>query len=57
MKYDFQNLNLAPSPNPKPIKVLRVHVEVESAEGKIVSSGDGFITNANVHPASLIRKW
>jgi hypothetical protein len=56
MKYDFQNLNLEPMPNPKPLRVQRVNVEVESVEGKIVSSGQGRITNANVHPVDAIRR-
>ena len=54
MKYDFQNLNIEPQPNPKPLKVQRVSVSVESAEGKVTSAGEGRIVNANVHPASLI---
>ena len=56
MKYDFQNLNIQPMPNPKPLRVQRVNVEVESVEGKIVSSGQGRITNANVHPVDAIRR-
>ncbi len=58
MKYNFQDLNLAPMPNPKPIKVLRVRVEMEHTE-KAAPGGSsyGFITNANVHPAALIRGW
>ncbi len=54
MKIDFHNLNLEPMPNPKPLRVQRVNVEVESVEGKIVSSGQGRITNANVHPLDTV---
>lgn len=54
MKINFQNLNIEPQPNPKPLKVQRVSCEVASVEGKIVSHGEGRITNAKVHPADTI---
>ena len=56
MKYNFQDLNIEPMPNPKPIKVQRVSISVQSAEGKTSSSGDGFIVNTCIHPASLIYR-
>jgi hypothetical protein len=56
MKYDFQNLNIEPMPNPKPLRVQRVYVEVASVEGQTVSSGQGRIINAKVHPAEAVRR-
>ncbi len=58
MKYDFTNLNIEPMPNPKPLKVQRVSVSMDHTE-KAAPGGSnvGFITNTNLHPAALIRRW
>jgi hypothetical protein len=56
VKIDFTKLNIEPMPNPKPLKVQRVVVEMDHPE-KTATVGNpyGFITNASVHPAAVIR--
>jgi hypothetical protein len=54
VKIDFTKLNIEPMPNPKPLKVQRVTVEMDHTE-KTVGNPYGFITNASVHPAAVIR--
>ncbi len=59
MKIDFSNLNIEPMPNPKTLKVLRVSVRMGKSETAAPSAGSspyGFVRNANVHPAAIIRR-
>lgn len=58
VKYDFQNLNLAPMPNPKPLAVERVTVRIVTEEGKEGASGPAFIRNSSLHPQAVIwERW
>ena len=49
--------NIEPQPNPKHLTVERVNIALTNEDGKEFASGPGFVRNANIHPAKLIRRW